>query len=317
MIKVNSCDPDSFWQFDENQMCLEEGTEWSKGDSVGRNAFFYIFHPNQLWLKETLLSCIKVRDDGYVQFYRYPDLGADNMSRDHVSAIILALYLNRDYDELKWILDNLPLQLSRRYWQTLDFYLWQKTLKAEIEGKRTKRFILKELFLLLNLLMFIFVVPLNFLIRLVLGVKSIKPEDLEGLELKVQPKWQKWAYQKLIYPHFALYNLAWMIKSVKAENGLLAWLLRFEVKNFVLKAILGKPISKREYESYVPLTSFQWAGTFDQFIEWKPRPLTETEQKVNDINKSNLDYLYFKVDELMSRFDPEIINKIKNNKPIL
>ena len=298
-------------------MCLEENHPWSKGDSVGRNAFFYIFHPNQAWLKETLMSCIKVRDDGYVQFYRYPDGDAKTMSRDHVSAIILALYLNRDHDELKWVLGNLPLQLSRRYWQTLDFYLWQKTLNAEIEGKRTQRFILKQLFLLLNLLMFIFVVPLNFLIRLILGVKTIKPKDLEQLKLKVRPKWQKWAYQKLIYPHFALYNLAWMIKSLKAENGLLAWLLRFEAKNFVMKAILGKPISKKEYESYVPIASFQWAGTFDQFIEWKPRPLTEIEQQVNDINKSNLDYLYFKVDQLMSRFDLEITNNIKNNKPIL
>lgn len=317
MIKVVRFDTNSFWTFDENLMCLEDKHPWSKGDSVGRNAFFYIFHPNQAWLKDSLLSCIKVRDDGYVQFYRYPNERANDMSRDHVSAIILALYLNKDYVELKWILDNLPLQLSRRYWQTLDFYIWQKTLKAEIEGKQTKRFILRELFLLLNLLMFIIVVPWNFMFRLILGVKAIKPDDLEGLQLKVQPKWKKWGYQKLIYPHFALYNLAWMIKSLNAEKGLLAWLLRFEARNFVLKAILGKPISKSEYESYVPLASFQWAGTFDQFIEWKPRPLTETEQKVNDINKSNLDYLYFKVDELMSRFDDEITNNIKNNKPIL
>lgn len=317
MIKISRGSTESFWTFDENLMCLEDKHLWSKDDSVGRNAFFYIFHPNHQWLKDSLLSCIKFRDDGYVQFYRYPNERANDMSRDHVSAIILALYLNRDYDELKWILGNLPLQLSRRYWQTLDFYLWQKTLKAEIEGKQTKKFILKELFLLLNLLMFIIVVPWNFMLRLILGVKTINPEDLEELQFKVQPKWKKWVYQKLIYPHFALYNLAWMIKSLKAEQGLLAWLLRFEAKNFVLKAILGKPISKSEYESYVPLASFQWAGTFDQFIEWKPRPLTETEQQINDINKSNLDYLYFKVDQLMSRFDPEITNNIKNNKPIL
>jgi hypothetical protein len=310
---INPYNQKTFWRFDENLIALEEGTPWSKGDSIGRNAFFYIFHPNVFWLKKTLLSCVKQRDDGYVQFYRYPNEGAETMSRDHVSAIILALYLNRDYTELKWILDNLPLQLSRRYWQTLDFWLWQKTLKAEIDENFIKRFVLRESFFLLNFLLFLFTVPWNFILRFLLQVKRITPQT----KLTPQPKWKKWIYQKLIYPHYALYNLSWMIWSLKGQNSLLSWLLRLEAKNPVLKAQLGKPLTKKDYERYQPLGSFQWAGTLDNMIEWVPRVLTEEESKENDICKSNLDYFYYRYSEIMQRFDNQIIEKIKQNQPII
>ncbi len=305
----------TYWTFDEKLMSVEGNMAWLQGDGSGRNAFYYIFHPDQQWLKDTLLSCIKVRDDGYVQFYRYPNRGADTMSRDHVSAIILALYINRDYVDLKWILDNLPLQLSRRYWQTLDFWLWQKTLKATIENKSTKRFILKNIFLLLNLLMFIVAVPWNMILRFLLQVKSV---EVGEPRTKVQSKWKNWVYQKLLYPQFALYNLAWMIKTLNAEHSLLAWLLRFDAKNPVLKRTLGgKQISKEFYESYTPATGFRYAGVYDNYTDHDVFTLSPDLSEFNDLNKSNLDYFYFQIDEIMQRFDPKIINQLKQHKPII
>ncbi len=305
---------ETFWRFDENLIALEEGTPWSKGDSIGRNAFFYIFHPNVSWLKETLLSCVKLRDDGYIQFYRYPNEGAETMSRDHVSAIILALYLNRDYTELKWILDNLPLQLSRRYWQTLDFWLWQKTLKAEIKGNNIKRFVLRESFFLLNFLMFLIVVPWNFLLlKVILQDRPLKiDEPLENV-----PKWKRWIYQKMVYPHFALYNLSWMIWSLKGQNSLLSWLLRLDAFNPVIKAQLGKPLTKKDYESYQPLSCFHTSTRLSYLHDQRVRRLTEEESKENDICKSNLDYFYYGYSEIMQRFDAKIIEKIKSNQPII
>ena len=80
-----------FWYFDENGMLLERDWSDGKGDSVGRNAFAYICWPNETWLKDTILQCVKMGDDGFVQFYRYPGKGGDTMSRDHVGAILLAL----------------------------------------------------------------------------------------------------------------------------------------------------------------------------------------------------------------------------------
>lgn len=315
MIKVDYAD--SFWAFDHNQMLLEGKLDpWSKGDSLGRNAFMYIFHPHESFLKKTLLSCVKVRDDGLVQFYRYPNENADNVSRDHVSAVITALYINQDYDDLKMILNNLPLQLSRQYWQTLDFWLWQKTLKFELGGRHLLRFIFRELFLGLNLLMFLVIIPWNFLLRFMLGIKQIK--DLENQDFKKQPKWKIWVYQKLIYPHYALYNLSWMLITLKAEGSILNSLLRLDAKNFLLKVQLGrkKKITKEEYESYQPISSFQWAGTLDKYIDNVPRLLTEPESRFNDITKSNLNYFYFQVNEAM-RFKPEIIKQIKSNQPIV
>jgi len=308
----------SFWSFDENSILLEDRkTPWSKGDSIGRNAFAYVFYPQESFLKDTLMSCVKVRDDGYVQFYRYPNEGADNMSRDHVSAIILALYINRDREELTHILDNLPLQLSRRYWQTPDFWLWQKALRSELKGKKVSYWILRELFLAINLLMFCVVVPWNFLLRKILGVKRYDPRDIPEMEYKPWTGVRMWMYQKLLYPHFALYNLVWMVRTLRGQNSLLSQLLKLESQNFVLKAVLGRKIKREEYDSYTPTNGFQWAGVFDNGIDRMPRLLTPEETAFNDIMQGNLDYLYYGIDKIMLEYDDSIVDLIKTNKPII
>jgi hypothetical protein len=309
---------ESFWAFDDNGILLEDRlAPWSKGDSIGRNAFAYIFWPNDPLLKNTLLSCVKTRDDGYVQFYRYPNEGADTMSRDHVSAIILALYINRDREELIYILDNLPLQLSRRYWQTADFWLWQKALRADLKEKKISYWIFKRLFLLLNLLMFVVVVPWNFFMRKILGVKRYDVSEIPTREFKLWTGARRWMYQKLLYPHFALYNLAWMVRTLKAENGLLSLLLKIEAQNFVIKAVLGRKINQKEYDSYMPTNGFQWAGVFDNGVDRVPRLLTEEEVKYNDIMKGNLDYLYYGMDKIMLNYHDNVVNAIKENKNLI
>jgi len=317
---INSKSNTTFWHFDENRMLKEGHNAWESpdgGDTVGRNAFMYIFHPNEAWLKDTLMSCIKIRDDGMVQFYRYPNLGAETMSRDHVSAIILALYINRDYAELKLILDNLPLQLSRRYWQTVDFWLWQKALDAEINQKPIKRFILRELFFGLNLIMFAVTMPWNFIIRTLLSVKTIEPREINEFNGSTESKWKQWIYQKLLYPQFSLYNTAWMVRSLKPQGSFLATILKLEARNAVIKAILGNEITNDEYESYTPISGFQWAGVLDQYIDQIPRKLDADEVKFNDLTKANLDYFYFGLDKIMLNSHDKIIEKIKTNHPLI
>lgn len=310
----------SFWAFDQNGMVLENGDDWTKGDSLGRVAFFYIFHPNQAFLKETIFKCIKQRDDGYVQFYRYPNEGADTQSRDHISAVILSLWLNQDHIELKWILDNLPLQLSRRYWQTLDFWLWQKSLKALLEDRKVKYQIFRHLFLILNVLIFVLTVPFNLIIKVLLGVRSFNTGQIStsGKDPDVNTKkWRRRLYQ-LTYPTFALYNLAWMIKSLRLEDTILTLILRLITKkdNLVIRQLLTKTkiITKEEYEGYIPINTFQWAGDLNNLsIDRHIRRLTPEEIKYNDLTKANLDYLYYDIDKL----NPRLIQEIKlNNSPI-
>ena len=311
----------SFWAFDQNGMVLENGDIWTRGDSLGRVAFFYIFHPNCSFLKETIFKCIKQRDDGYIQFYRYLDDGAESQSRDHVSAVILALWFNHDHDELKWILDNLPLQLSRRYWQTLDFWLWQKSLKALLEGEKVKYQIFRHLFLILNVLIFILTVPFNLIIKALTGVRSydIGQISASGIEPEVKiKKWRRRLYQKLTYPTYALYNLAWMIKSLRLEDSILTSMLRLITKkdNLVIKQLLTKAkiITEEEYLGYNPINTFQWAGEINNLsIDRHIRRLTPEEIKYNDLTKANLDYLYYDIDKL----NPRLIQEIKlNNSPI-
>lgn len=312
---INKNTSETFWFFDENLMLLEQGWQSANGgDAVGRNAFMYIFHPDQSWLKETLLACIKTRDDSFVQMYRYPNRGADTMSRDHVSAIIIALFINRDWVELEWVLDNLPLQLSRRYWQTPDFWLWQRALKARIEQKPLKYRILRQLFFLTVMVQFVLILPWNWLIRSLVRVKKIKI----GSEFQPLTGWRKWAYQKLIYPHFALYNMAWQNLTLKLNpHSILARMLRLEAQNPVIKAILGREITQEEYDGFVSTNTFQWAGTHDTGVDREVRELKPSERKFNDINKSNLDYFWFGIDKIMLNGKERLVAEIKHGNNII
>lgn len=314
-MPINQSYKFSYWSFDQEGFLLEESNDWSKGDSLGRNAFMYIFHPNEKWLKDTLMKCVKKRDDGLIQFYRYPNWGADTISRDHVGAVILALYINRDWEDLRFILKDLPLQLSKRYWQTLDFWLWQRSLYFEIQGKKWKFWIFRQLFFLLTLVQMILIVPWNFILRKLLGLVKFDPGSAPTKKLLTG--WKKWVYQKMIYPKYALYNLVWSCFSLNLNKySLLTKLINLEADNPVLKAILGREISEEEFYNYVPIGSFQWAGSLDNGIEWIPRTLDKGEHKFNDLTYSNLCYFYYGIDRIMKQ-NPTIHSKVKNNENII
>lgn len=303
----------SFWSFDDNDMLLEETNEWTKGDSVGRNAFAYIFHPDQTWLKDSIMNCVRQRDDTLIQCYRYPGLGADTMSRDHVSAIILALYINRDKEELKWVLDNLPWKLSRKYNQTFDFWIWQKALKFP-----KLKWILSQAFYIIQIVLFLLILPWNFLLRFLIGITEYEPWQMGEVEIPEMPRWKRFIYRG-IYPHFSLYNLCWQIRTMSSSflQKILIELVKLECQNFVLKAILGREITKEEYASYIPINSFQWAGNLDSGIDREMRKLEEAEVRFNDLTKSNLDYFYFGIDKIMFNFKDEVIEKVKENKNLI
>lgn len=94
-------------------------------------------------------------------------------------------------------------------------------------------------------------------------------------------------------------------------------MVKLECQNFVLKAILGRKITKDEYSTYVPISGFQWAGTIDSGIDGDLRKLTEPEIRFNDLTKSNLDYFYFGIDKIMFEFKDEVIEKIKKNQNLI
>lgn len=303
-----------FWRFDHNLILLEPWEIDNSQDGIGRNAFAYICWPHLAFLKDTLLSCIKERDDTFLQFYRYPGKGADTMSRDHVGAIILAFYINRDEEELKWILDNLPWRLSRKYTQTIDFWLWQKSLKH-----KKFRFWISQLFFILNILMFFVILPLNWLIRKILRVKQYEIKDLNfPTNSKKFKKWERWL-SKLIYPHFALFLLVWQIKILPNcfLKTLLQKMLLIESKNFVLDHLLGKEMSEEDYNSFQPTTGFIWGASMDNLIETYMAPANDTEMKFNDLNQGMLDYLWFNTDKIIENSKNETFSRIKNGEQII
>lgn len=301
----------SFWYFDGKDILREQTSDGGIGDSSGRTAFAYICFPNESFLKDAILKCVGVRDDSFVQFYRYPGFGAETMSRDHVAAIILALYINRDYDELDFILHNLPWRLSRKYRQTIDFWLWQKTLK----NRKTKfeYWSLSSIFLLLTFVQFCFVIPWNWLIRLIIGVKKIDPHKY----VYRQPSKWKLILYKAVYPHFALFTLAWQIKTM--PGSILKWvvqkLLLIESANIVIDAVLGG--RKVNPNDYIGTTSFIWSRRIDSFDNIMMRPMSPDESRFNDINQAMIDYLYFGIDRIMMKSPEQLTRSIKNNSQII
>ena len=302
----------SFWYF-ENGM-LMENLGWGdngKGDAIGRNAFAYICWPNAFFLKESILKCIKLRDDGFIQIYRYPNWGGDTISRDHVGAIVVAFYINRDWEELDNVLNNLPWRLSRKYSQTVDFWLWHRSLKY-------RSFWLAQIFYLINVLFFIFTIPWNFFVRKILRIKKIKNlEDAKFIHFPAK-SW-KWRLHKTLYRHFALFLLAWQIKILPKSwlKWLLQKLLLLESNNAVISAVLGRPITKEQRESFEPITSFIWSRRLDTADDILLRYMSDDESRFNDLNRGMLDYLYYRIDEIMLNFDDKIVDSIKNDDKIV
>ncbi len=257
------------------------------------------------------MQCVKMGDDGFIQFYRYPGKGGDTMSRDHVGAILLALYINRDTDELQWILNNLPWVISRKYNQTIDFWIWTKCLRNS-----KWKFYISQIFYILVLLQFVFILPWNNLVRLILGVK--KYDNIKLPIFKKMFGWKK-KLSKSIYPQYALFLLAWQIKV--CSNSWLKkatqWIVKLESGNIVIDAVLGSKINRIDWLRFKPASSFIWAGRLDSLTEIDIHFLNKDESKYNDLNKGMLDYLYFKIDKIMLEYQDEVIQAIKNKEPII
>lgn len=312
-----------FWRFDENDFCLEPWENNNTQDGLGRNAFLYINYPNQKWLKESLFKCIKQRDDSYIQFYRYPNKGANTISRDHVAGVILALYLNKDWKELEWILDNLPWRLSRKYSQTIDFWLWQKMLRAEIKGKTRIQNLLSYSLLFLILIEFCIIVPLNLLIEKLLHIRRLELKDFPNSEVQTFKGHKKLIYQ-LKYPTFALFTLGFQLMTIQ-KGQIIKWIIRnlqlrwlINKSNLVLRYIITRrSIKENEYKKYTGMTSFIWSRPLDTTDEVYINQMNEREKEYNDINQSMLDYCYMEIDKFIHRSNKtNIIQKLKDNENI-
>lgn len=298
---------------------LLERTPWGgdggKGDAVGRNAFAYVCWPNEPFLKQTMMSCMKMGDDGFIQFYRYPNQGGDTMSRDHVGGIIVALYMNRDWEELDWVLNNLPWRLNRKYSQTIDFWLWQKALKFRGTMKGS---VLSTLFFLVSMLTFIFILPYNFIIRKILGIKKLKLNDFPIEPKRFEIGWRKWLFKSL-FPHFALFLLAWQGKTL--PNSIFRWIwqkmLLLESNNPIINSTLGKSLTKEEYHSFEPYTSFVWSRRIETSDDVYIVKMHPEQSKFNDLNRGMMDYFWRGMDRIMLDFPDEIVERIKTDQPII
>ena len=121
---------------------------------------------------------------------------------------------------------------------------------------------------------------------------------------------------KICYPHFALFLLAWQVKVLPESifKWILQKLLSIESRNIVIDAVLGKQIDKIKY---IPTTSFIWSRRMDNFDDILLRKMSDEESAYNDLNRCMIDYLYFGIDRIMLESPHEIIRSIKNKNQII
>jgi len=274
---------------DDYGLMLSRSENWDTnpthgiGDALYRTALFYIIYPNEKRLKQAIMSCFIV-EKGVLTIKRHPTINESNVSRDQIAAALIALKINGDIDELSFILNNLPIKLSNKAFQTLDFYLWQKSLL----GSKTFSF----LFCLLTYLIFLFVVPFNKLVRKILGFKSVPPEQwtFPGRMSKT-----KQALSKALFPPYAFFLLVWQVyvcpnNRIK-KNLKKLLLLECEESNYVLRGLLGEKVITQKLIDTYQSRGLRWTNRLDESCLLSLNPLTQEEKQFNDLDLDLLKYV--------------------------
>lgn len=117
------------WRYVENNMMKETGRD--SGNDLWRTSLAYIAYPGNEELLAGIKSCFEeyiVDNKSYIQGHRYPCGGAEDFSRDQLTAAITALYLNMDLIHVKSIVDNIRWKISEKFSLTLDMWFWLKSL---------------------------------------------------------------------------------------------------------------------------------------------------------------------------------------------
>jgi len=282
-----------YFVFDEDkQMLLVNGfKDWleptGKGDALWRTSLGYIAYSDYRYLKG-ILRAFKKGDGGKFQARRCnPFLGVDTVSRDQVIMAWVSLYINKDKLHLTDLVYNTPFKLSNKYNQTIGMWLWGRGLTGcKILGYMSQ--LTQILTLLIN-------VPLNKLIKLILGWKRLSKDELEEL---LRTKGEAVRYEVLTnkfkeflwsveYPGYALHLAAW--RNFTGPKGILKKivnkLIRIDAgkENILLRQLTGEIFTEEVIANVKPMEEWQWSVRFNKMTRQRALP------EDYDISGSNLD----------------------------
>jgi hypothetical protein len=117
----------TFYYVDGYGMFVVLGDENSWRDSVGRNFYAYIAYRDTRLL-EAMWECSKIVD-GEIELRRHPFIDSDDMSRDHLTYILLAIKMFKP-QAVKQFTELLTRRVSDEANITLDMWWWIKSISG-------------------------------------------------------------------------------------------------------------------------------------------------------------------------------------------
>lgn len=265
------------------QSSFNNWEEDGKHDALFRTSLAYMIYGEQRML-DAIKSCFVI-ENGKLRVYRHKDYGSETVSRDQIAAAFIALKLRGNYQDLRHYITHLKWKLSDRFNQTLDFYFWQKSLLCN-------RFY-ANMFYIVTMLFFLFVIPWNYSIRKIVGLKSVNQRDFKADQFFILPKWKQ-KLIKLMYPTFALFLLALQIKVAPLTP------LKIFTKRLVLKEVEGsnyfiRNVLKHENfidKDYISMRGIRWNDRLDQSNDNGLRLMHRDETGQYDFDRDLLIFSY-------------------------
>ena len=241
--------------------------DFGKGDSIGRTFEAYYTYKDERFL-EGIKSCwVKVKKGNgyYYQGYRYPTHDDNDISRDHLFNTVLTLIASGYSEEqLKEFVTNVPFNISKKYNQTIDLWLWMRAVSGIWWAKLLSPII--------EISLMAFTVLWQKLLYKIGGFKEESSQD----EFMASKKYEKTKWEKtvssLLYPSYTMTQYAWRLNFMKDSlytKIMKKMLLKIANKhNYVVRLLLddtSKPTQEHVY-SYKSMMGGRWDGILNQQI---------------------------------------------------
>lgn len=294
------------------KMILQKSWDWDrnpddgKGDALWRTGLGYI-----AWgakeLKQGVLGCFRkftmINKKGYnYQVSRASDrYREDDASRDQTILGLTSLVINGD-NEINDIVRNLPFRISRRFFFTLNTWLWMKSLDDENKWRK----FLANLSLLMQLPLTFCQISLNKICEYLLGYKLIPTQEYSGViaeKKKEKFNWFQKILDKLIWKSYATHLLCWRLFTMPVKNNNILLKLNqnillsyIESDNYLLRMLLGDKVTLEEIKSYKPMDNWRWSirpdGSRNIFFNQMNEKWKEENLKFNQMDRDILFRIY-------------------------
>jgi hypothetical protein len=235
-----------------------------KGDAIKRTFLAWYCYQDDRFIA-AILNCFTFNADGTVKGIRHPERTDDTLSRDHLIFAYIALLLS-GHESLKALVKGSPWQISAKYKQTIDMWLWSRVIIGEWWYRLPYYTVMVP--------MLLFNAGWNNFVRLMGGAtpEAKQSEVDKYTNVKLSDRAHKWKGRRV--PMYAIFILVWQLEVL--PKGPFKWLLKRIASlmiyryNYVLKLMLGvgKGVSQADVINYIPMKSTRWSTILNDTNTW-------------------------------------------------